>query len=182
VTKPDPIHSGLVEHAARILAHTPTRCLSAAALHERACRETGQHVPYSRFLAALPPRQFTVLEGIVGSAEAACWRVAERTAYAAVLGESGEPLIMLAAGAAEVHGGTGLPAQLEAACARPQRGSRRRPVSLPQPSLPDLISEAQDTLADLLRSSPEPSLRQAVGAAASELDALRRTLRPRSGS
>lgn len=150
----------LLEHAARVLDHQPTRTMEAEPLYRRAVHESGVALPFTRFMAAVRERadEFAILspDPVVGAAHA--WDPRQRCLYEAALGAAGltQPLIVL---------------------------TRRMPDPLmveddgSPDSTADVFADIHDALTHLLRSAdPGDTLYSAVAAAIEELHAVRRAL------
>jgi hypothetical protein len=153
----------LLDHAARVLDHQPTRSMEAEPLYRRAVRESGVDLSFPRFMAAVRERtdRFAVIppDPILGCAEA--WDARQRSLYQAALEAAGrtQPLIVL----------TERPVD---------------PVDLLEPraapgTAADVFGDVHDALTHLLRSvDPDDSLHAAVSAAMDDLHAVQRALRP----
>ena len=160
--------NSLLEQAARVLEHQPTRSMEAAALHRRAVRETGLDVPFNRFVDALRdrPNHFTVVppDPVVGAA--AAWDPRQRCLYEAAMEAAGmtQPLIVLAERRVqgdEIDGCTMVAADTAAPAAAA-----------------DVFGDAHAALTHLLHSAdPEDPFHSAVTRALEELHAARRVLR-----
>ncbi|HSK18438.1 MAG TPA: hypothetical protein VK912_04820 [Longimicrobiales bacterium] len=160
--------NSLLEQAARVLEHQPTRSMEANALYRRAARETGLDMPFNRFMDALrgTPDHFAVIppDPVVGAA--AAWDPRQRCLYEAAMEAAGmtQPLIVLA-----------------------ERRVRRdeldhSPAAGPDTSRPataaDVFGDAHAALTQLLHASdPDDPFHAAVACALEELHAARRVLR-----
>ncbi|HSJ26255.1 MAG TPA: hypothetical protein VK929_16365 [Longimicrobiales bacterium] len=159
----------LLDHAARVLYHTPARVLDASTLYDRVRRETGIECGIRLFLDRLQAaaHRFAVLPATADLDPAGAWSEVERMAYASGLAAAGLcrwPLVSLCEvsepGEAETTGhGSGL---------APDQAAIPRSAG-PDPA--DPLREVHRSVAELLRSGgPDPLLRDAVGAAVAALD------------
>lgn len=151
----------VLEHAARVLDHQPTRSMDADTLHRRTVHETGVAVAFPAFMKAVGERtdQFAVIppDPVVG--EAAAWDSRQRSLYEASLEAAGltQPLIVLAE--------RRVPTDDSAAPARPTTAA-------------DVFGDVHDSLTHLLHAAdPDDPLYTAVTAALEELHGARRLLR-----
>lgn len=160
--------NSLLEQAARVLEHQPTRSMEAAALHRRAVRETGLDIPFNRFMDALraTPDHFAVIppDPVVGAA--AAWDPRQRCLYEAAMEAAGmtQPLIVLAE--RRVH---------EDDIDRSRAAGRD--ASGPATAA-DVFGDVHDALTHLLHAAdPDDPFHTAVTCALEELHAARRVLR-----
>ncbi|MGH7449562.1 MAG: hypothetical protein ACRELT_18445 [Longimicrobiales bacterium] len=154
----------LLEHAARVLDHQPTRSMEAEPLHRRTVRETGVPMPFPRFMDAVRRQtdRFAVIppDPVVGAADA--WDPRQRSLYEAAMETAGmtQPLIVLAERRVDA-----IEYATETA-ARPGTAA-------------DVFRDAQDTLTHLLHAvEPDDPLYAAITAAMEELHAVTRVLKP----
>lgn len=159
--------NSLLEQAARVLEHQPTRSMDAAALHRRAVRETGLDMPFNRFMDALQgtPDHFAVIppDPVVGAA--AAWDPRQRCLYEAAMEAAGmtQPLIVLAG--RRVHA--------DESCRSPAPPDPSRPATAA-----DVFGDVHDALTHLLHAAdPDDPFHTAVTCALEELHAARRVLR-----
>lgn len=151
----------LLEHAARVLDHHPTRSMAADALYRRSTRESGIDASYTRFLDNLREAsdRFAVIPPDPVLAAIADWDIRQRSRYEAALESAGinQPLVILT----------------ERRCDNdPLDG-----VMAPTDGVADVLHEVQDTLSYLLRScDPEEPLHGALAAAVDELNTARRVI------
>ena len=157
--------NSLLEQAARVLEHQPTRSMEAAALHRRAARETGFDMPFNRFMDALrsTPDHFAVIppDPVVGAA--AAWDPRQRFLYEAAMEAAGmtHPLIVLAERRVVEYEFDHSPAG----------------ASTPATAA-DVFGDAHDALTHLLHAAdPDDPFHAAVACALEELHAARRVLR-----
>ena len=159
--------NSLLEQAARVLEHQPTRSMDAAALHRRAMRETGLDIPFNRFMDALRgmPDHFAVIppDPVVGAA--AAWDPRQRCLYEAAMEAAGmtQPLIVLAG--RMVHGDD-------------SDHSPTAPDAAGPATAADVFGDVHDALTHLLHAAdPDDPFHTAVTCALEELHAARRVLR-----
>lgn len=152
--------NSVLEHAARVLDHQPTRSMPAESLYRRTIRESGCDMPFPRFMDAVRERSdhFAVIppDPVIGAADA--WDARQRSLYEAALEAAGmmQPLIVLAERLTDVDG------------AHEMQSSATF----------DVFRDAHDSLTHLLHASdPDDALYSAVTAAMEELHAARRMLR-----
>lgn len=162
----------MLEHAARVLDHQPTRSMHAAPLHRRTMRETGVEMPFPRFMEAVSdqPDHFAVIppDPVVGAA--AAWDPRQRSLYEAAMEAAGmtQPLIVLAE--RRVSAGCSFdrdaPAATGGACAGRDTATA-------------VFADVHDALTHLLHAAdPDDPLYTAVTGAMEELHAARRILAP----
>lgn len=160
----------LLEHAARVLDHQPTRSMHAGPLHRRAVREAGVEMPFPRFMEAVcdRPDHFAVIppDPVVGAA--AAWDPRQRSLYEAAMEAAGmtQPLIVLAE-----------------RCVDPAVDGVSRPAPQSMHERPaaatDIFADVHDALTHLLHAAdPDDALYTAVTSAMEELHAARRMLVP----
>ncbi|HEX2166007.1 MAG TPA: hypothetical protein VHG09_02105 [Longimicrobiales bacterium] len=156
----------VLEHAARVLDHQPTRSMHAEPLHRRAVRETGVSMPYPRFMDALAalPDHFAVIppDPVVG--ETAGWDPRQRSLYEAAMEAAGmtQPLIVLAERRVDPGNDRLLPPS---------------GVSPAPATAADVFGDVHDALTHLLHAAdPDEPLYAAVTGALEELHAARRVL------
>jgi hypothetical protein len=139
-------------------------------------RETAQEMPYTRFVEALAARRerFTLLDYPIDIATHGCWSEQERAAYAPALAQAGctgAPMVAL----------VGPPPSPPTPPAGPVRRRRTRqrntPAAAPACPRAELLGAVHGALADLLQDS-DAGLREALAAAAVELESIRRALDP----
>lgn len=152
--------NSVLEHAARVLDHQPTRSMAAESLYRRTIRESGCYMPFPRFMDAVRERSdhFAVIppDPVIGAADA--WDPRQRSLYEAALEAAGmmQPLIVLAERLTDVTDAHEL----------------RSPATF------DVFRDAHDSLTHLLHASdPDDTLYSAVTAAMEELHAARRMLK-----
>lgn len=150
----------LLEHAARVLDHQPTRSMEAEPLYRRAIRESGETLPFPRFMAAVRERtdQFAVLAPDPVVRVAGAWDPRQRCLYEAALDAAGltQPLIVLTRRSSDAAIDDE-PESDAASC--------------------DVLAEVHESLTHLLRAAdPDDTLYPAVVAAIEELHAMRRAL------
>ena len=159
----------LLEHAARVLDHQPTRSMHAGPLHRRAAREAGVEMPFPRFMEALRdrPDHFAVIppDPVVGAA--AAWDPRQRSLYEAAMEAAGmtQPLIVLAERCVD-------PALEDvSAPTMPTHGGAAAAT--------DVFADVHDALTHLLHAAdPDEPLYTAVTGAMEDLHAARRMLVP----
>jgi hypothetical protein len=152
----------LLEQAARVLDHQPTRSMEAEPLYRKALHECGAHMPFPRFVEAARscPDRFAVIEPDPVAAVARAWDPRHRSLYRAALEAAGlaRPVIVLAERMADP----------------PEPGDDVRTGT---GTAMDVLGEGYDALIHLLRAAAvEEPLHDAVTDAVHELDALRRAL------
>jgi hypothetical protein len=154
--------SCLLEHAARVLDHQPSRSMAADALHGRVTRETGIDMSCGRFLDMLRAAtdRFAVIppDPVLGTI--AEWDTRQRSLYETAMEAAGitQPLVILAA--------------------RRTEGDPLYPDERAPAGAVDVLLEVQDALAGLLQSAdPGDLFHGAVTAAMDELHTVRRVLR-----
>lgn len=152
----------LLEHAARVLDHQPTRSMEAEPLHRRAVRESGIDLPFPRFMEAVRERsdQFAVIVPDPVMRAAADWNPRHRSLYQAALDAAGltQPLIVLTE---RLHD--------------PTEPDGEPPVGAATAA--DVFTDMHEALTHLLRSSdPDDPLHAAVTGAMDELLELRAAL------
>lgn len=159
----------LLEHAARVLDHQPTRSMHAGPLHRRAVREAGVEMPFPRFMEAVcdRPDHFAVIppDPVVGAA--AAWDPRQRSLYEAAMEAAGmtQPLIVLAERCVDTAA-DGL--------SRSRNASHEGAAAATH-----IFAEVQDALTHLLHAAdPDDLLYTAVTSAMEELHAARRMLVP----
>lgn len=168
----------LLEHAARVLDHQPTRSMQAEPLYRRTIRETGTVVPFPRFMNAVRERtdRFAVIppDPVIGSIEA--WDPRQRSLYEAAMEAAGmtQPLIVLAERLGDPHS--------MFAPDRDQDGGAGGPDPRAAESFPgtaaDVFRDVHAALTHLLHATdPDDALYTAVTAAMEELHAARRALK-----
>lgn len=152
----------LLEHAARVLYHQPTRSMEAGPLHRRTLLETGVSMTYPRFMKAVREQtsHFAVIppDPVIGAADA--WDPRQRSLYEAALEAAGmtQPLIVLAERCVDP--------------AEPEPGAVVGPGTAA-----DVFHDVHDALTHLLHASdPDDTLYSAVAAALEELHAVTRLL------
>jgi hypothetical protein len=158
----------LLEHAARVLDHQPTRSMQAGPLHGRSVRETGIDMPYPRFLEAVgrQPDHFTVIPPDPVVREAAAWDPRHRSLYEAAMEAAGmtQPLIVLSEPRLEPD---------DAHCGRADPNAASHPATAA-----DVFGDVHDALMHLLHTAdPDDPLYGAVTSALEELHAARRLLK-----
>lgn len=160
--------NSVLEHAARVLDHQPTRSMHAGPLHRRAVQETGVAMPFPCFMEAVTERSdhFAVIppDPVVGAA--AAWDPRQRSLYEAAMEAAGmtQPLIVLAE--RRVH--------REDHTADPARAASERPATAA-----DVFGDVHESLTHLLHAAdPDDPLYAAVTCAMEELHAARRVLSP----
>jgi hypothetical protein len=160
--------NSVLEHAARVLDHQPTRSMHAAPLHQRAVRETGVAMPFPRFMEAVAerPDHFAVIppDPVVGAA--AAWDPRQRSLYEAAMEAAGmtQPLIVLAERRVP----------RDDPSADPARAASDHPATAA-----DVFGDVHDSLTHLLHAAdPDDPLYAAVTCAMQELHAARRVLSP----
>jgi hypothetical protein len=159
--------NSLLEHAARVLDHQPTRSMDAGSLYRRAVRETGMTMPFPRFMEAVAgsPDHFAVIPPDPVVRAAASWDPRQRSLYEAAMEAAGmtQPLIVLAerrVRSEDEPGGGGI---------RVSRPERATPA--------DVFTDVQDALTHLLHGAdPEDPLHAAITCAMEEIHAARRLL------
>jgi hypothetical protein len=158
----------VLEHAARVLDHQPTRSMHARPLHRRTVQETGVAMPFTRFMEAVTgrPDHFAVIppDPVIGAA--AAWDPRQRSLYEAAMEAAGmtQPLIVLAE--RRVDPGEH-PADLS-------RAAAERPATAA-----DVFGDVHQALTHLLHAAdPDDPLYAAVTGALEELHAARRVLSP----
>lgn len=161
----------LLEHAARVLDHQPTRSMHAIPLHRRAVRETGVDIPFPRFMEAVSdqPDHFAVIppDPVVGAA--AAWDPRQRSLYEAAMEAAGmtQPLIVLAERRVSPAG-----------CSVDPDPCPPAPGDLPDTAR-DVFADVHDALTHLLHAAdPDDPLYTAVTGAMEELHAARRVVAP----
>lgn len=154
--------NSLLEHAARVLDHQPTRSMAAEPLYRRTVRESGSDMPFPRFMDAVRQRtdHFAVIppDPVIGATDA--WDPRQRSLYEAALEAAGmtQPLIVLAERLTD-----------------PVVEHADRKLST---ATFDVLRDAHDSLTHLLHASdPDDTLYPAVTAAMEELHAARRMLK-----
>jgi hypothetical protein len=164
--------NSLLEHAARVLDHQPTRSMPAGQLYRRAVRETGVHLSFPLFMTVVQERRdhFAVIppDPVVGAA--AAWDPRHRSLYEAAMEAAGltQPLIVLAERRVE-------PIASNDGADRHAAGgdSAARPVTAA-----DIFGDVHDALTHLLHAAdPDDPFYTAVTDAMEELHATRRVLR-----
>lgn len=152
----------LLEQAARVLDHQPTRSMEAEPLYRKALRECGVDMPFPRFLEAVRSctDRFAMIEPDPVAAVARSWDARHRSLYRAALEAAGltRPVIVLAERIAEpLEPGLGHVANSGTAL--------------------DVLGDVHEALIHLLRAAgAEEPLCDAVTDAVHELEALRRAL------
>lgn len=156
----------VLEHAARVLDHQPTRSMHAGPLYRRTVQETGVAMPFPCFMEALTerPDHFAVIppDPVVGAA--AAWDPRQRSLYEAAMEAAGmtQPLIVLAERRVDPED-----AQRERACAASDHTA----------TAADVFGDVHDALTHLLNAAdPDDPLYAAVTGAMEELHAARRVL------
>ncbi|MBR9988782.1 MAG: hypothetical protein KFH98_03445 [Gemmatimonadetes bacterium] len=157
--------NSLLEHAARVLDHQPTRSMEAGPLHLRAVRETGVDVPFDRFMDDLKqqPDHFAVIppDPVIGAVSG--WDPRQRSLYEAAMEAAGmmQPLIVLAERRVDNPADSG---GADAGAPRPA-------------TVTDVFGDVHEALTHLLHAvDPEDPLYTAVTGAFEELHATRRSL------
>lgn len=166
----------LLDHAARVLQHTPAHILDAGALYDRVRRETGIECGISLFLVRLQAasHRFALLPGPADLDPLGAWSDVERMAYTSGLAAAGLsrwPLVTLCE---SVEPGQS-----------PDPGSHS-PDTPPAPrdsigpaAAADSLGDVHRSVAELLRSAAgDPLLRDAVGTAVAALDTALSGTRP----
>jgi hypothetical protein len=161
----------LLEHAARVLEHQPTRCMQARLLHRRTIRENGVDVSFLRFMEAVGrrPDHFAVIppDPVVGAA--AAWDPRHRCLYEAAMEAAGmtQPLIVLAERRVPSDEAAGAGPDPDAAPA-----GRIGPATVA-----DVFGDVHEALTHLLHAAePDDGLHTAVTGALEELHAAQRLL------
>jgi len=154
--------NSVLEHAARVLDHQPTRSMEAGSLHRRTVRETGVELGFPAFMTAVRerPDHFAVIppDPVVGAS--AAWDSRHRSLYQAAMEAAGltQPLIVLAGRCMPHDDETG--------------DAAARPIT---PA--DVFGDVHDALTHLLHAAdPDEALYAAVTRALEELHAARRLL------
>lgn len=153
----------LLEQAARVLEHQPTRTMDAEQVYRRAVRETGIEMSFTGFLAALRQdrERFAVVEPDPVAALAAEWEPRHRTLYRAALDAAGvtRPVVVLAERLEEP----------------PEPGREPQAAA----TAADVLGDVQASLTHLLRTTDtEDTLYDALVAAVEEMHAVRRLAAP----
>jgi len=148
----------VLDQAARVLDHQPTRSMDAEQLYRRVTRETGVSLPFDGFMKAVRerPGRFAVIAADPGIGTARAWDARQRSLYQAALEAAGllNPLIVLTE----------------------RRATEPAPGDAPV-TPDDIIAEAQDSLVHLLHSADVDSpLRTTFTRAMDDLLRLRRAL------
>jgi hypothetical protein len=152
----------VLEHAARVLDHLPTRSMEADRLYRQTVRDTGAGLTFRRFMDAMMERtdHFAVIPAAPGIGMTEGWDLHQRSQYAAAMEAAGmtQPLIVLAVPPADPAG--------------------EHADGAPSPAATfDVFRDAHDALTHLLHSAdPADPLHSAVRGAMEELHTARRLL------
>lgn len=152
----------LLDQAARVLDHQPTRSMEAEPLYRKAVRESGHEVPYARFIEALrrQPDRFAVIEPDPVCGLSRSWDARHRSLYRAALEAAGlaRPIVLLAE-------------------------RLRDPLDAGEAECDDagpaaVLGDIHESLTHLLHTADDESLYDAVASAVEELQVLKRVLVP----
>jgi hypothetical protein len=167
----------LIDHAARLLRHVPTRCMDADTLYRRTRGDLGLRVSFADFLHSLHarPDRFAVLPSHLTLGDQRAWAGEELSAYEAALAQAGlpaSPTVTLAERRpdARAAGAVSAAAASIADGEGPAATDPRRPRE-------QLLGDVHTGLAELLHAGGDDQpLRLAISAALAELEAARHAL------
>lgn len=167
----------LIEHAARLLALEPTRCMPVETLHQRATAQSGCTVSLDRFVRLLCdlPAQFTVLTQDPSLGSARAWAADELAQYGAAMAAAGlaSRVVTLCAPAdPDARGVAGTPD-------RQRWTARERHAAPTTVTGHELLADVHDSLNRMVQTEiADPDLRAAASAAIAELELMRLRMTP----